>query len=45
MGNGWLLSSDIMFRYMSILNDRAGLISSIELLSEQNGELKMLLNE
>jgi hypothetical protein len=32
-------------RYMKILNERADLISSIELLTEQNGELKMLLNE
>ncbi len=32
-------------RYMKILNERADLISSIERLTEQNGELKMLLNE
>jgi hypothetical protein len=32
-------------RYMKILNERADLISSIQSLTEQNGELKMLLNE
>jgi hypothetical protein len=30
---------------MKTLNERADLIASIENLTEQNGELKMLLNE
>ncbi len=38
-------NSCVRCRYMKILNSRADLITSIESLTEQNGELKMLLNE
>lgn len=37
--------ADFECRYMKILNERADLISGIQSLTEQNGELKMLLNE